>query len=120
MNPGTMKHPIRFERRSTETDDLGQPVEEWVRVGACFSRRMTERASAQVVVTDRDTESRTMLFRVRTRPFVGWYREGDRLVEPPRNGLPEKIWSIDGWAEVEGSNGMYVDIKASTPPERGE
>jgi hypothetical protein len=110
-----MKHPIRIERRSTESDALGQPVPEWVRVGACFSRRITERARPEEVIADRDSEVRTIVFRVRTRPFVGWYREGDRLVEPARNGLPETVWAIRGWAEVEGSNGMYVDIKAESP-----
>jgi hypothetical protein len=120
MNPGLMKHPIRIERRSTVPDELGQPVASWTRVGGCFARRMTERARPEEKVADRPTEIRSIVFRVRTLPFIGWYREGDRLVEPARNGLPETVWAIGGWAEVEGSGGMYVDIKASTPAERGE
>lgn len=115
-----MKHPIRIERRAAAADELGQAVETWTRVGACFARRMSERAKPEEVIEDRDTEVRSIVFRVRTLPFIGWYRDGDRLVEAARNGLPETGWAIRGWAEVEGSGGMYVDIKASTPAERGE
>ncbi len=116
-----MKHPIRIERRSEDTDALGQPLEAWTRVGACFARRMGERAQvekSEEIAADRETEGRRIVFRVRSRPFVGWYREGDRLVEPARNGLSETVWAIKGWAEVEGSGGAYVDIKAETPAQR--
>ena len=118
MNPGTLKHPIRIERPSEALDDIGQPVPGWVRVGACFARRMKDRAKAAEVISDRDNEASTAVFRVRTRPFIGWYRDGDRMVELARHGFPETPWKITGWAEVEGSYGMYVDIAVVTPDGR--
>ena len=112
MNPGLLKHPVRIERPASGADDLGQPLEGWTRVGVCFARRLRSKATAEEVIADRETEGQSAVFRARTRPFVGWYRDGDRLVEPSRNGLPEVIWRITGWTEVEGSNGMFVDVTA--------
>lgn len=120
MNPGLLDHPIRIERQSDAADDIGQPVAAWARVGGCFSRRMADRARPEEVIADRKTERRTATFRVRSRPFIDWYRDGDRLVEDARQGFPETIWDITGWAEVEGTQGMYVDVKAIEPGERGE
>ena len=110
MNPGLLKHPVRIERQVPGVDELGQPLEGWTRIGGCFARRLRSKATAEEVLADRETEGQSAMFRVRTRPFIGWYRDGDRLVEAARNGLPEVAWRITGWTEVEGSNGMYVDV----------
>lgn len=114
MNPGLLKHPVRIERRAVGADETGQPLDVWTRVGGCFARRVRSKATAEVVIADRDMEGQSAVFRVRTRPFIGWYRDGDRLVEIARNGLPEIFWKITGWTEVEGSNGMYVDVAVET------
>ncbi|MCW1916784.1 head-tail adaptor protein [Luteolibacter sp. GHJ8] len=113
MNPGLLRHPIRIERPVTTVDELGQPVPGWERVGVCFARRMKERAGAETVISDRPVEQRRAVFRVRSQPFLRWYREGDRLVELGRGGMPEVVWGIEGWAEVEGSGGMYLDVESS-------
>ena len=110
MNPGLLKHPVRIERPSVGADEMGQPLEGWTRVGGCFARRLRSKAATEEVIADRETEGQSAVFRVRTRPFIGWYRDGDRLVEAARNGLPEKAWHITGWAEADGSEGAYVDI----------
>jgi len=114
MNPGLLKHPVRIERPASGADDLGQPLEGWTRVGVCFARRLRSKATAEGVIADRETEGQSAVFRVRTRPFIGWYRDGDRLVELARNGLPEMAWKVTGWNEAEGTNGMFVDVSTQS------
>ncbi|MCW1916000.1 head-tail adaptor protein [Luteolibacter sp. GHJ8] len=110
MNPGLLRHPIRIERPVTTVDELGQPVPGWERVGVCFARRMKERAGAETVRSDRPVEQRRAVFRVRSQPFLRRYREGDRLVELARGEMPEVVWEIEGWAEVDGTNGSFVEV----------
>ena len=118
MNPGLLSQQIRIERPSEEVDALGQPVSGWVLVGRISARRMKDKAQPETDSGDRLTERRKMVFRVRTRPAFSMYRPGDRLVELARTSFPEQIWKIDGFTEVDGTNGMYVDFSVSDPEER--
>jgi len=118
MNPGLLNLRIRFERKGSTTDSLGQPVEVWSVVGRCQARGMAQRDRGEAVLADRPTERRTKVFRVRSRPFLTFYQAGDRLVEEARVDFPPQAWEIEGWTEVEGSGGMYVDIAAAVPEER--
>lgn len=112
MNPGLLNQRIRFERQSQASDEIGQPFDMWEHVGGCAARRrpVSTRARTEQVIADRDTERRTMVFQMRSRPFCTLYREGDRLVELMRADFPETVWKIIGWAEIEGTNGMYVEV----------
>lgn len=114
MNPGLLNQRILFERQSPATDEIGQRLEAWIRVGGCAARRksVTTRARAEQVIADRDIERRTMVFQMRSQPFRTIYREGDRLVELKRPDFPETVWKIIGWAEIDGTNGMYVSVAA--------
>ncbi len=118
MNPGLLNLRVRFERKGTTSDALGQPVETWTVVGRCRARGMKEKDRGEVILADRETEQRGKGFRVRTQPFLGFYRDGDRLVEEKRTGFPETVWKIEGWTEVPGTNGMYVDVAAVVPEAR--
>ena len=109
MNPGLLDQRIRLERRGTEADALGQPVESWSLVVAVRARRLRDKGS-QAVVADRDTELLRTTFRVRSRPFATSYRAGDRLVEFARRDHPETVWSIHSVMEVEGTRGEYSDV----------
>ncbi|QJE95204.1 phage head closure protein [Luteolibacter luteus] len=112
MNPGLLNQRIRFERQTTSADETGQPIESWLKLGGCAARRkpVTSRARTEQVIADRDTERRTMVFQMRSRPFCSLYKEGDRLVELKRTDFPETVWKVIGWAEIEGTNGMYVEV----------
>lgn len=118
MNPGLLNLRIRIERRVTTADEAGQPVETWVVVGRCRARGMTPKDRGEAVAGDRDTEQRGKIFRVRSHPFLGIYAAGDRLAEEERTDHPETGWKIAGWSEVDGSNGMYVDVTAHSPESR--
>lgn len=120
MNPGLLNQRIRFERQSTGADEIGQPVEAWSSIGGCAARRkpVSTRARTEQVIADRDTEKRTMVFQMRSRPFCTLYKEGDRLVELKRTDFPETTWKIIGWAEIEGTNGMYVEVTTEVSDRR--
>jgi len=118
MNPGLLNLRIRIERKGTITDDLGQPVEGWTVAGRCRARGMAPRDRGQAEIADRETERRGKIFRVRSQPFLGFYQPGDRLVEEVRTDLAETVWKVTGWTEVDGTNGMYLDIAADTPESR--
>jgi hypothetical protein len=79
---------------------------------------MAEKDRGEAVLADRDTERRGKTFRVRSQPFLGIYREGDRMVEEERTDIPETVWKVTGWTEVNGSRGMYVDVSAAAPDAR--
>lgn len=115
MNPGLLNLRIRIERKGTTTDALGQPEEAWTVAGRFRARGMNLRDRGEAVLADRDTERRGKTFRVRSRPFLSFYRPGDRLVEEARKDIPSTTWKIAGWTEVEGTSGMYVDIAAEVP-----
>lgn len=120
MNPGLLKQRIRFERQSQASDEFGQPVDVWQSVGGCAARRkpVNTRARTEQVIADRDTERQTIVFQMRSRPFCTLYQEGDKLVELKRTDFPETTWKIIGWAEIEGTNGMYVEVTAEVPERR--
>lgn len=115
MNPGLLNLRIRIERRGSAADEAGQPIETWNVIGRCRARGMTPKDRGEVEAGDRDTERRGKIFRVRCQPFLGFYAAGDRLVEEERTGIPEQVWKVTGWTEVDGSNGMYLDVTAATP-----
>ncbi|MEK7952776.1 head-tail adaptor protein [Luteolibacter soli] len=115
MNPGLLNQRIRIERAGAGADALGQPTEAWELVLSVAARRMRDKAADEAVIADRDTEKRTIRFRVRSRPFTQIYEPGDRLVEAKRTDQPETIWNITGWTEVDGTNGMYTDILCAAP-----
>lgn len=114
MNPGLLNQRIRFERQIQAADELGQRIEAWEIVGGCAARRkpVSTRARTEQVIADRDTERRATVFQMRSRPFCSLYKDGDRLVELKRTDFPETTWKIIGWTEIEGTNGMYVEVIA--------
>lgn len=120
MNPGLLRQLVFFQRQTADTDELGQRLDEWETIGRCFARRkpVNTRARTETVIADRDTEKQTMVFQMRSRPFVSIYQAGDRLVEAKRVDFPETAWRVIGWAEVEGTNGMYVEVTAEIPAKR--
>lgn len=61
---------------------------------------------------DRPTERRSVVFRVRSRPFTTLYQEGDRLSEAARPGIPAREWEISGWSELESEGGRWIDVTA--------
>lgn len=117
MNPGLLNLRVRLERQGVTKDALGQPVETWTSIRIVMARGMVPRDRGTVVAGDRETERRGKVFRVRSQPFLGLYRAGDRLVELARTDIPETVWKIEGWTEVEGTAGMYVDVAGVVPGE---
>jgi head-tail adaptor len=115
MNPGLLDQRVRLERQAGEMDPLGQPDGAWALVVAVRARRLKEKAS-QAVVTDRDTETKRVTFRVRSRPFATSYQAGDRLMECARRDHPEATWRIHGVSEVEGTRGEFSDVNCESSP----
>ncbi|MDB6078744.1 MAG: hypothetical protein JWO82_2491 [Akkermansiaceae bacterium] len=116
MNPGLLEQQITLLRQGVAVDELGQPSQEWTAVGTGFrARRMVPKAQQESQAGDRPNERTTMSFRVRSQPFITLYQAGDRVRELARTDFPETIWEITGWAEVEGTSGMYVDISCASP-----
>jgi head-tail adaptor len=118
MNPGLLNLRIRLERKVTATDSLGQPFESWVTVGRCRARGMMEKDRGEAMIGDRPTEQRGKVFQVRSRPFLDFYRAGDRLVEEARTEWPETTWQVPGWTELTGTRGMFLEITAHSPESR--
>ena len=112
MNPGLLNQVIRLQRQGLVTDELGQRLDTWSTVATLRARRkpVKSRGKMEEVIADRDTELRLMVFQLRTRPFVTLYQAGHRLLELARKDFPEEVWKIAGWSEVEGTNGMYIEI----------
>lgn len=118
MNPGLLNLPIRIERKDTAADTLGQPFEAWVTAGRCMARGLKDADRGETMGGDRPTEQRGKVFQVRSRPFVSFYQAGDRLVEEARADWPETVWKVDGWTELAGTRGMYLEITAHSPESR--
>lgn len=114
MNPGLLNQVIRLQRQGLATDELGQRLDTWSSVYQLRARRkpVKSRAKMEEVIANRDTERRTMVFQLRARPFITLYQAGDRLLELARKDFPEEVWKITGWSEIEGTNGMYVEVGA--------
>lgn len=122
MNPGTLDTPITLEERRTNADALGQPLDEWCEVRTIFAARRRPRPILQSEREQRDTaresERRDIVFRVRVQPFVSIYQPGMRIKEPRRSNMPDVIWRIIGWSDVNGTAGQWVDIECATPDAR--
>ena len=114
MDPGLLDQRVRLERQGGGADALGQPDGTWSLVVAVRARRLKNKAS-QAVVADRETETKRVTFRVRSRPFATSYQAGDRLVEFERRDHPETVWNIHGVGEVEGTRGEYSDVECEAP-----
>lgn len=113
MNPGLLREPLSLERQGAGRDALGQPSAEWAVVAGSEvlrGRRMKPKAQQDEMVADREREGQQAVFRVRSQPFLSLYQDGDRLVETAGRMMPAGVWEISGWAEVDGTAGMYVDV----------
>ncbi len=120
MNPGLLNQVIRLQRQGLTTDELGQRLDTWTAVAQLRARRkpVKSRAKMEEVIADRDTEKRSMVFQLRARPFITLYEAGDRLLELARKDFPEEVWKIASWSEVDGTNGMYIELACEIPESR--
>lgn len=113
MNPGLLNEALTLRRKSQTKDELGQPVDSWADAGVFRGRRKRSKAKAESMVSDSLTEAQEAIFMARSRPFVSIYQEGDELRAAERMSMPEEIWLIQGWSEVEGTNGEFVEISVA-------
>jgi hypothetical protein len=121
MNPGLLNTPLALQSRGETRDELGQPIHTWETIATLLVRRMPGKPQQDTPTGDRETDRRQQTFTLRSQPFLTLYRPGiSRLLEHPRPGFPPTIWNIDGWAELEGTKGMFISLTASTPAERPE
>ncbi len=114
MNPGLLREPLVLERMGAGRDALGQPSGAWAQVaGSPVLRGWRRRAAAvpEAEISDRKVERERAVFRLRSQPFLGLYRPGDRLREPAGRMTPERVWEIRGTAGVEGTNGEFCDVE---------
>jgi|GEM_PF-6365834 len=110
MNPGLLDTRLIHERRSTARGLDGSVSTAWDELGGTWARRMRPRGGTSSGDAAKDQERRTIVFRVRSQPFLSRYVNGDRFREPPANNLPPAVWRVIAWTEADGMRGSYVDV----------
>lgn len=114
MNPGLLRQPVTLIRRSSSTDDYGQRVDSWADVLTVFSRLVNSKARPEIIEADQQTERQTARHIVRSRPFLSYYQDDDRIRVEPHHGHAARVWGVSGWRDT-GQDGEYIELTLETP-----